>query len=186
MNQIKFLFYVKGCFPSLKALGIYYADQCDKNKCTSIKIFNKKDSLSFPLFWFKKKERIRRKSIVLTPYAKLLLPEDRKIVQDEGITVLDCSWKKKNPILNKKFKNGRKLPKLLAGNPVNYGKWEFLTSMEAVSGSLFIMGFEQEASEILNALPWGRTFWDLNKELLISYQSASNEQSYKEIWDKFF
>ena len=93
----------------VKGLGIYYADQCDKNKCTSIKIFNKKDTLSFPLFWMTKKDKIRRKSLILTPYAKFLLPEDRKIVQTEGITVLDCSWKKNDPILYKKFKEFKTL-----------------------------------------------------------------------------
>ena len=122
----------------------------------------------------------------MTPHGKILLPEDKSTIDKRGITVLDCSWKKNDPILHYKFKNGRKLPKLLAGNPVNYGKWDFLTSMEAVFASLFITGFEFEAEEILNLLPWGKTFWNLNKNLLQAYQTAESELSYSLILKEFF
>jgi pre-rRNA-processing protein TSR3 len=170
----------------LISLGIYYTDQCDKNKCTSIKIHNKKDVLTFPVILFKEKKRIRKNSLVLTPHADILLPEDKLIINRRGLTVLDCSWKKHDPILQQEFKYGRKLPKLLAGNPVNYGKWDFLTSMEAVSATLFITGFETEAKEILSLLPWGETFWDLNKNLLEAYQTATSESSYRKIMKEFY
>jgi pre-rRNA-processing protein TSR3 len=170
----------------LISLGIYYANQCDKNKCTSIKIHNKKDKLTFPVYLFSEKKRIRKNSIILTPHGKILLPSDKNVIETRGLTVLDCSWKKNDSILHYSFSNGRKLPKLLAGNPVNYGRWDFLTSMEAVFSSLFITGFESEATKILNLLPWGKTFWDLNKNLLQAYQVAENEQSYQDILKEFF
>lgn len=168
------------------SLGIYFTNQCDKNKCTSIRIYNKKDTLSFPVYLFTEKNRIRKNSIILTPQGKILLPSDKKIIKTRGLTVLDCSWKKNDSILKYPFKNGRKLPKLLAGNPVNYGKWDYLTSMEAVFSALFITGFKSEASEILGSLPWGNTFWNLNKNLLLAYQTVENSATYQEIWNEFF
>ncbi|MFW9929732.1 MAG: DUF367 family protein [Candidatus Thorarchaeota archaeon] len=170
----------------MKGLAIYYADQCDKKKCTSVRIYANRSKLSFPLYWITNKKKIRKKSLILSPSGSLLLPSDRNIVDKYGMTVLDCSWKKNDPILDENFQNKRCLPKLLAGNPVNYGKWDFLSSMEAVSASLYILGYTKLTSEILDILTWGKSFFDLNKELLDAYSEVTSDSDYKQIWEDFF
>ena len=92
----------------MKALAIWYADQCDKKKCTSIRVYIRKLKISIPIFWLTDRRKIHDKSIVLTPYGQLLLPKDIDIYETAGITVLDCSWKQNDPIQTKKFQQSRK------------------------------------------------------------------------------
>ena len=64
----------------------------------------------------------------------------------------------------KKFSGiARKLPPLFAGNPVNYSKLNKLTTVEALSGALFILGYFDDAMNLLEKFKWGHTFYDLNK-----------------------
>ena len=57
----------------------------------------------------------------------------------------------------------------LPGNPVNYAKLNKLTTAEAISGALDIMGFHKQARLILGGQKWGHTFFDLNASLLDDY-----------------
>ena len=77
---------------------------------------------------------------------------------------------------------GRKLPPLLAGNPVNYGKWYRLTSAEALAASFFIINKPKLAHEILDVLPWGKSFVELNHELLQAYAKIKSQE---EVIDRF-
>jgi pre-rRNA-processing protein TSR3 len=70
----------------------------------------------------------------------------------------------------------RKLPALMAANPVNYGKIGRLSTAEALSAALQIMGFKLQARELLSPFGWGDTFFDLNNELLGRYARVSNEE----------
>jgi pre-rRNA-processing protein TSR3 len=81
-----------------------------------------------------------------------------------------------DPVFSKKF-NGikRKLPPLFAGNPVNYSKLNKLTTAEALSGALFILGFREQSLELLDKFKWGHTFYDLNHNLLDEYSKLENE-----------
>ena len=87
-----------------------------------------------------------------------------------------------NRLVNKKF-NGikRKLPPLLAGNPVNYSKLNKLTTAEALSGSLYILGFKDQSLELLNKFKWGHTFYELNQNLLNDYSQSTTEEEIKTI-----
>jgi pre-rRNA-processing protein TSR3 len=58
--------------------------------------------------------------------------------------------------------NGRRLPPLIAANPVNYGKWEKLSSAEAIAAALFITKFEDVANLILSKFSWGVEFIKIN------------------------
>ena len=165
----------------MKAIAIWYADQCDKKKCTSIRLYNQKHKISIPILWLTDIRKIYSKSLVLTPYGQFLLPHDIDIYESSGITVLDCSWKQNDPILTRKFQNARKLPKLLAANPVNYGRWEFLTSIEAVAAALYIMGVKKESLEILSCFGWGVTFFKFNEILLAEYQKVQSIEEYETI-----
>ena len=60
----------------------------------------------------------------------------------KGICALDCSWNLAAKVIqsSKKFSNNRKLPALLAGNPINYAKLGTLSTVEAIAGALYILG----------------------------------------------
>ena len=68
------------------------------------------------------------------------------------------------------------MPPLFAGNPVNYSKINKLTTVEAISAALFILGFDNDAKQLLGKFKWGHTFYDLNKNLLDDYSKLQNEQ----------
>ncbi|MDX1798732.1 MAG: DUF367 domain-containing protein [Candidatus Lokiarchaeia archaeon] len=51
----------------------------------------------------------------------------------------------------------------MAANPTNYGKWEKLSSAEALAAALYITKFFDLANVILSKFSWGKTFKELNK-----------------------
>ena len=69
----------------------------------------------------------------------------------------------------------RKLPPLMAANPVNYARIGKLSTAEALSAALHIMGFRLQAKELLSPFGWGETFYDLNMELLTRYARVNSE-----------
>ena len=115
-------------------------------------------------------------TLILDPFAdRMILKNDRFVVN--SITGIDCSWEFAEETFVKKFPGiHRKLPPLFAGNPVNYSKLNKLTTVEAISGALFIMEFSVLAHEMLNKFKWGHTFYDLNKNLLEDYSKAHSEE----------
>ena len=145
---------------------MFYQD--DPKKCTAAKMV--KFSLAQNI------KKIGPKGLVLDPFSKkTLLPKDKS--QIKSIVGIDCSWNLADQAFSKKF-NGikRKLPPLLAGNPVNYSKLNKLTTVEALSASLFILGFKEQALELLDKFKWGHTFYTLNQNLLDEYSKLENEQ----------
>ena len=126
-------------------------------------------------------KKIGSKGLVLDPFAeKTLLPKDVSVIN--SIVGIDCSWNLADHAFSQKF-NGikRKLPPLLAGNPVNYSKLNKLTTAEALSGSLFILGFKEQSLELLNKFKWGHTFYELNQNLLNDYSQSETEDDVKTI-----
>lgn len=152
-------------------------NQDDPAKCTAAKLVKfgiaKQTRKTFP------------KSILLDPYApNYLLRKDESEV--EAITAIDCSWERANQVFVKRFSGiSRKLPPLLAGNPVNYSKTGRLTTAEAIAGSLFITGYDDLAFTVLNKFKWGHTFYDLNKNLLEEYVCAETQEEIIEISRSF-
>ena len=145
---------------------MFYQD--DPKKCTAAKM------VKFGLAQTIKK--ISNKGLVLDPFSeKTLLPKDRSSIN--SVIGIDCSWNKAEQAFSKKF-NGikRKLPPLLAGNPVNYSKLNKLTTVEALSASLFILGFDKQALSLLDKFKWGHTFYSLNQNLLSEYSQLKNEE----------
>ena len=150
---------------------MFYQD--DPKKCTAAKM------VKFGLAQNIKK--IGSKGLVLDPFAeKILLPKDASVIH--SIVGIDCSWNLANHAFSQKF-NGikRKLPPLLAGNPVNYSKLNKLTTAEALSGSLYILGFKEQSLELLNKFKWGHTFYELNQNLLNDYSQSTTEEEIKTI-----
>ena len=150
---------------------MFYQD--DPKKCTAAKM------VKFGLAQNIKK--IGSKGLGLDPFAeKTLLPKDAAVIH--SIVGIDCSWNLANHAFSQKF-NGikRKLPPLLAGNPVNYSKLNKLTTAEALSGSLYILGFKEQSLELLNKFKWGHTFYELNQNLLNDYSQSTTEEEIKTI-----
>jgi len=154
---------------------MFYQD--DPKKCTAAKI------VKFGLA--KNIKKIGKKGLILDPFStKTLLPKDKSSIN--SIVGIDCSWNLTDQAFFKKF-NGikRKLPPLLAGNPVNYSKLNKLTTVEALSASLFILGFKEQCLELLDKFKWGHTFYELNQNLLDEYSQLENEDQIESILKDF-
>ncbi len=147
--------------------------QDDPKKCTAAKMvkFNLAQNI----------KKIGNKGLVLDPFSeRTLLPKDKSSIN--SIVGIDCSWNLADQAFSKKF-NGikRKLPPLLAGNPVNYAKLNKLTTAEALCGALLILGFKEQGLELLDKFKWGHTFYDLNQNLLDEYSKLENEEQIEPI-----
>ncbi len=150
---------------------MFYQD--DPKKCTAAKM------VKFGLAQSIKK--ISAKGMVLDPFAKkTLLPKDKSLIHT--IVGIDCSWNLVDHAFSKNFAGiKRKLPPLLAGNPVNYSKLNKLTTAEALSASLFILGSKEQSLQLLDKFKWGHTFYDLNQNLLDEYSKLENEDQIESV-----
>ena len=144
---------------------MFYQD--DPKKCTAAKL------IKFGLA--KKITKSHSKTILLHPYSeKTLLNTEKSLFN--SITGIDCSWNLAEKVFQKNFVGiSRKLPPLLAGNPVNYSKINKLTTVEAIAGAAFILGHESLSQNLLEKFNWGHTFLELNENLLHDYQKATSE-----------
>ena len=99
---------------------------------------------------------------------------------------LDCSWERAEEVLLKRVRGtSRCLPFLIAGNPVNFGKPTKLSTVEALAAALYIVGFEQEAVQLLSIFKWGHTFLEMNHERLEGYKNARNSTEIVELQKRF-
>jgi pre-rRNA-processing protein TSR3 len=155
--------------------------QDDPSKCTATKL------VKFHLL--KTIVRPRHDTLILNPFSRICLTRsDRNL--SSALCVIDCSWERSDTILqNRKWRSYpllRRLPALLAGNPVNYAKLGKLSSVEALSGALLIMGYNSEALAILDKFKWGHTFYELNLHVLQEYSNAENEGEVYDIQRQYF
>jgi pre-rRNA-processing protein TSR3 len=154
--------------------------QDDPSKCTAAKLIK-----------FKMATEVRKipyNSIVLDPYSGVALTQEDK-QNMTGICAIDCSWKLAADTIKipKKLNiKNRMLPALLAGNPTNYAKLGMLSTSEAISGALYILGHKAHALEIMNKFKWGHTFIDLNHDVLEDYSNATEQNQIKRIEKEYF
>ncbi|MDQ4074442.1 MAG: DUF367 family protein [Thermoproteota archaeon] len=162
------------------AISVLMYRQDDPNKCTASKIVKFKIA--------KEVRKIPFNHIILNPFSKqVIVPKDKD--DFKGICALDCSWKVADSTISipkRMHTNNRKLPALLAGNPINYAKLGVLSTAEAVSGALYVLGYKKQATEIMNKFKWGHTFIDLNLNILEDYSNASGQHEIEKIELEYF
>ena len=152
-------------------LLMFYQD--DPKKCTAAKL------IKFGLA--RKITKSQSKTVLLHPYAKKTLLHNEKSLFT-SITGIDCSWALAEEVFQKNFAGlSRKLPPLLAGNPVNYSKINKLTTVEAIAGAAFILGDEELSQKLLEKFNWGHTFLELNENLLHDYQKVTSQDQVTEV-----
>ncbi|HET6517968.1 MAG TPA: DUF367 family protein [Nitrosopumilaceae archaeon] len=158
-------------------LQVLMLKQDDPRKCTAAKLV--KFGLANNI------HKTSSKTLVLDPFAKkTLLNKDKKLIN--SITGIDCSWNLVDKTFVKKFTGiQRKLPPLFAGNPVNYSKLNKLTTVEALSAALYILGYKEFSLKLLDKFKWGHTFFELNKGLLDEYSILSSEHKINSILLEF-
>lgn len=115
------------------------------------------------------------RGIVLTPNAtQVLSPADRNIICEYGAAVVECSWARLDEIPFSKIRSPheRLLPRLVATNPVNYGKPFKLNCVEALAAAFYVCGASPLGDQLLSKFAWGEHFPVLNRELLVAYRAC--------------
>jgi len=158
-------------------LKVLMLKQDDPRKCSAAKLV--KFGLAKPV------TRTASRTLILNPFSKkTLLKSDKKFVN--SITGIDCSWNLITSAFKKPFTGiSRKLPPLLAGNPVNYSKLNKLSTVEALAGAVYILGETDLTHNLLQKFKWGNTFFELNKNLLHDYSKAQSEAEILEICHEY-
>jgi pre-rRNA-processing protein TSR3 len=160
---------------------VYNARQCDPKKCTALKL--KRFGLVRQVVQLR---FLPKRAAVLNPFSETAFsPADRKRVEEFGLVGLDCSWEHAEKVLLKHVRGtSRCLPILVAGNPVNFGKLTKLTTAEALAAALYIVGFREQADELLSVFKWGHTFLEINHERLESYANAKDSTEVVELQNR--
>ncbi|KAL9191008.1 hypothetical protein ACHAXT_000714 [Thalassiosira profunda] len=158
----------------LKGLRLRMWDfaQCDPKRCTGARLARRGVFQPMPL-----KQPFR--GLVLSPNGTVSVsPADRPILEELGLSVIDCSWARLAEIPFKQMRAGhhRLLPFLVAANTVNYGKPSKLSCAEAAAATLYICGRVDAAKAVLKEFGWGMEFIKLNKELLELYRTSADAE----------
>ena len=163
-------------------LIVYNLGQDDPKKCTAHRL------LKFGEVTFVKNVKsLPNNCILLNPFSReVLSPEDVKFSKN-GIVALDCSWVDAERSFDKikSRVQGRILPFLVPSNPVNYGKPGKLSTAEAFSGALYILGEAEQARKVLSTFNWGEEFFKINKELLEGYSKSKDGEEVLDFQEKY-
>lgn len=157
-------------------LAMWDFDHCDPKRCSGKKL----ERLGLI-----KSLRVGQKfqGIIVSPNGKnVVCPNDIDIVEEFGVSVVECSWARLDEIPFNKIggKHERLLPYLVAANQVNYGRPWRLNCVEAIAACLAIVGKMDCATDLLSNFSWGLSFLEINKDLLEIYQKCTDAASVKE------
>ncbi|MDH7556592.1 MAG: DUF367 family protein [Candidatus Methanosuratincola sp.] len=156
---------------------IYHKRECDVKKCTALKL----GKFRLAEIVYNVRE-LPRTSLLLYPFCEnVLSPIDKEIASRGALAAIDCSW---NQFQTERIPHSlalRKLPFLLAANPVNYSVPYRLSTLEALAAALYILGFTEHSSLLLSKVKWGATFFTLNAEPLSLYSKANSQEDIRRI-----
>ncbi len=171
---------IRNCQNLIK-LYILHMKECDPKKCSGLRL-----SRSGFARIITRPSYLPIGTTILDPFAvKAFSPADKRNVERRGLTTVDCSWNQLEGELKVKIRGRHRcMPLLIAGNPINYGSIGKLSTVEAFSGALFIIGEETLADQILSKFKWGHTFLDLNRKSLLEYQKAEDSAQIIQIQTK--
>jgi pre-rRNA-processing protein TSR3 len=157
--------------------------QDDPKKCTAAKLV--KFRFAKPIY---KIRQVPRDCLTLNPFAQAsLLNRDRVQALKYGLVAIDCSWERVETTFSARLPGRNvRLPTLLASNPVNYAKPNKLSSLEALAASLHIMGFREQARQLLSIFKWGPYFLTLNAQPLEAYAYATDEEQLSGVESEYF
>ncbi|MCP8308618.1 MAG: DUF367 family protein [archaeon] len=163
-------------------LYVYQMRQDDQRKCTAAKLC--RFGLVQPIFY---KSKIPKKGIILNPKAlNIFSPQDKPYLS-HGLVAIDCSWKRIDETFSKRFRGlNRRLPLLIATNPINYGKISILSSVEALASTLYIANYIEESRKLMSIFKWGLNFLELNKNPLEDYRLAKSPEDVIKIEREYF
>jgi pre-rRNA-processing protein TSR3 len=120
--------------------------------------------------------------VVLDPYSPVPLSgADRGLAQTGGLLVVDCSWNRLSsrgtfpgsPRKGRRHGTHRRLPFLIATNPQHYGRLAQLTTVEAFTAALYVLGREEEAKDLIAGFAGGDEFFEVNRARLDRYREAT-------------
>ncbi|RKF76106.1 Ribosome biogenesis protein TSR3 [Golovinomyces cichoracearum] len=160
--------------PSFKA-ACWDFGHCDPKRCSGKKLM--KLNLMRELHVGQK-----HSGVIISPNAnETISPADRKIMEQFGAAVVECSWARTKEVPWTKIggKCERLLPYLVAANNVNYGKPWRLNCVEALGAAFYICGHPEWAEEILSHFSYGETFLEINSSILKRYAACADQADVK-------
>lgn len=156
-------------------------NQDDPKKCSALKLIRFGSVLPT--------RTVKHNMLVLNPFASEVVCKTDKTMAN-SICVIDCSWNKAESVLtnHKYLRKGipRKIPALLAGNPINYARLGRLSSVESLAACYYVLGEKNFASSLLDKFKWGHTFLELNHDALEDYSAAENRKDVMRIELEYF
>ncbi|CAJ1930414.1 unnamed protein product [Cylindrotheca closterium] len=159
---------------SLQGLRLRMWDfaQCDPKRCSGARLARRGIFEKMPL-----KSPFR--GIVLDPEAKIpVSPADLEILENAGMSLIDCSWARLQEIPFKQMRSGhhRLLPFMVAANTVNYGRPFKLNCAEACAATLSICGKTEAAKAVMNEFSYGEEFLSLNAQVFEMYAACTDAE----------
>lgn len=119
---------------------------------------------------------IPRGSLLLDPFCGVALSPADRAAAKRGISAVDCSWERAEEVFGAIGRHvrivQRTLPMLLASNPVHFGRWGELSTIEAMAAALYILGEPDRARKLLSLYTWGIRFLEVNMEPLEAYSQC--------------
>ena len=155
--------------------------QDDPRKCTAAKLVK--------LGLVRRIKTPRPNMLILNPFSRTVLSQADKRAS-KHICAIDCSWNiasnSVDNVLKFRNRNSRRLPLLLAGNPVNYSKLGKLSTVEALAASYIVLGENDYALTLLSKFKWGHTFLTLNSDAMKDYAKAENSNEIELLEREYF
>jgi pre-rRNA-processing protein TSR3 len=146
--------------------------QCDPKRCTGLRLCHRGLCQKMNVHQTNIRHH-HRGSLTLSATASIYVsPNDRRLIANHGIALIDCSWDQLESVkhvIPDTVSASRRLPFLVAVNPVNYGKPYNLSCAEAAAACLLICGYNEEANVVLAEFAWGEEFKKINAEVLHLY-----------------